>query len=59
MPDRDDFLKRTEVTMPIRVTFDHGLDVNKSATPVAGEAYLATDTLTFYVCYADGVWTAL
>lgn len=58
MPDRGDFATITEVTVPIRIVFDHGLDANKPANPVAGEAYLATDTKVLYVCYADGVWEA-
>lgn len=45
--------------MPIRVVLDHGLDANKSATPVAGESYLATDTLKYYVCFVDGAWVEL
>jgi len=59
MPDRGDFSDRTEITVPVRIVFPHGLDASKSATPVAGETYLATDTKILYVCFADGVWEAL
>jgi hypothetical protein len=59
MPDRGDYQETTEVTVPIIVTLDHGADANKSATPVAGESYLATDTKIFYVCFIDGTWVAV
>jgi len=59
LPDRGDFTFRRELKVPIRVVLDHGLDANKSATPVAGESYLATDTLKYYVCFVDGAWVEL
>lgn len=33
-----------------------GNDVDKSATPVSGDWYLATDTGKLYVCFSDGTW---
>lgn len=35
----------------------NGADAAKSATPAAGDVYIATDTGFFYICYAVNVWT--
>jgi len=57
MADLPDFYAWIEAIMPLKITLDHGLDASKTATPVVGEAYAATDTKYFYLCYADGTWT--
>jgi len=36
--------------------FDSGLDASKSASPLVGDSYLATDTEKLYVCYVEGTW---
>ena len=56
MADLPDFYAWIEAIMPLKITLDHGLDASKTATPVVGEAYAATDTKYFYLCYADGTW---
>lgn len=50
-------MKFLEVMEWLRVP--HGLDADKSASPIAGDMYIATDTTTGYICYADGIWTAI
>lgn len=50
-------MKFLEVIDWIRIP--HGLDANKSASPIAGDFYIATDTEISYACYADGTWTAI
>lgn len=35
-----------------------GLDASKSATPGAGDYYLATDTKVFYECFVANTWVA-
>jgi len=45
--------------MPLEITLEHGLDANKSASPVVGDVYEATDTAYIYVCYTDGNWTKI
>lgn len=57
MADLPDFYAWIEAIMPLKITLDHGLDASKTATPVVGAAYAATDTKYFYLCYADGTWT--
>lgn len=57
MADLPDFYMWTETTMPVITTFDRGVDANKSAIPVAGQAYLTIDTKILYVCFIDGTWT--
>ncbi len=37
----------------------HEIDANKTASPVAGDVFIATDTSKVYVCFADGTWTTI
>jgi hypothetical protein len=57
MADLPDFYIWTEAIVPVKITLDHGADANKSATPVVGAAYCATNTGYFYLCLTDGNWT--
>jgi len=41
------------------IYFNIGTDAEKSTSPLAGEAYFATDTKTAYFCYTAGAWTNL
>lgn len=35
------------------------LDANKPGSPLEGDVFIATDTQKVYVCFAQGVWTAI
>lgn len=35
------------------------IDANKSASPVEGDVFIATDTSKVYVCFSDGSWTQI
>ncbi|MCX5778748.1 MAG: hypothetical protein NTU66_06005 [Elusimicrobia bacterium] len=37
--------------------FNFGLDVNKPASPAAGQWYFATDTQVLYFCTTANTWT--
>jgi len=59
MPDLPDFYMWTETTLAKVTSIDHGLDASKSATPVAGDVYLATDTFYLYACFTAGTWESV
>jgi len=46
----------SEVIKAIR-NIKSGLDAAKEASPSVGDAYVATDTDKFYICFSAGVWT--
>ncbi|GAI48872.1 unnamed protein product, partial [marine sediment metagenome] len=54
MPDLPDFYMWTKAMVTAVSSIENGLDVDKSAAPVAGDIYLATDTKILYVCNTDG-----
>ena len=39
------------------INVQSGLDTAKTATPLVGDIYIATDEAVVYVCYAADVWT--
>lgn len=42
----------------IRRQIIYGLDADKSASPDVGDAYVATDTNKFYLCFVANNWSA-
>jgi len=48
------------VFLPVQVkNIYHGRDADKSASPDAGDLYIATDTNKVYACFSSGTWTEL
>jgi len=57
MPDLPDWYTLVSEVEAEAFSLRGGADTAKSATPVARDIYLATDTKKLYICVADGVWT--
>jgi hypothetical protein len=57
--DLPDFQQSVDTTLTSVTSIQSGLDAGKPASPGAGQAYVATDTAIFYICFVAGSWTAV